>query len=146
MCPRHAAALALVGWYLMTPPTTEGLNPVCSGVPSIYNSVAAFIFGKSNADQIKACYGQATFMGLRRKAPLSEWYQEDEFETLADCRKEQSNLNKQPNGLVKYNVEIHLAGSTTGSRLLEHDLREVQAQAALDSRCVASDDPRLKEK
>ena len=33
MDPRHAAALALVGWYLMIPPVREARSPTLKGFP-----------------------------------------------------------------------------------------------------------------
>jgi hypothetical protein len=145
MNPRHAAALALVGWYLMVPPTGEHFDPVCSGGFSISDSVLSFVLREGKNDRFKWCYNQATVVGLRREAPLSEWYQEDEFETLAECRGKQEDLGKFPNKLTKYDVVISVIGSETDSSMLsDHDLRQIQTQAALASRCVASDDPRLR--
>jgi hypothetical protein len=41
--PPHAAALALVGWYLMLPPTQEQLDSTCRGGPSVMDHVTALI-------------------------------------------------------------------------------------------------------
>jgi len=89
---RHAAALALVGWYLMTPPTGEHLDSSCSFVPSMLDSVIAFITSESQSDRIKRCYAEARVLIL--KAPLSKWYQEDEFETLVYCRNTRQTYRK----------------------------------------------------
>jgi hypothetical protein len=72
MNPRHAAALALVGWYLMVPPVTSD--------------------GRTQKD-----------------APLSRWYIASNFETKEECEQ----------------------------------VRQASSGSAI---CVASDDPRLKER
>ena len=85
MRPRHAAVLALVGWYLMFPP----------------DSVTA------------PHYADA-------EAPLSRWIggdREDIFDTLKSCQKTLAELRNE-----------------------ERDKELIWAS----SKCIASDDPRLK--
>jgi hypothetical protein len=71
---RHAAALALVGWYLMTPP----LGPMkCSSVP---NAGLALILG---------CQAK-----IESQAPLLQWKRvpdSQEFEYKTDCERAISN-------------------------------------------------------
>lgn len=81
---RHAAALALVGWYLMVPPSHHLL------------------------------------------APIADWAHFDSYDSATECRDAQMDLmikSKDPDS------KMH---------------RMMEAIAA--SECIASDDPRLKEK
>jgi len=74
MKPRHAAALALVGWYLMTPP----LGPTkCSNVPNA--GLAAIV----------SCQAK-----IESQAPLGQWKRvpdSQEFEHKTDCERAISN-------------------------------------------------------
>jgi hypothetical protein len=88
MKPRHAAALALVGWYLMTAP--------------IENT--------------------GSFWSVKRKVPISEWSRGEQFDTKEHCE----------TALTEYLAYPPIP------------LREMKE--ALAAECVASDDPRLKEK
>jgi hypothetical protein len=89
---RHAAALALVGWYLMTPPLASDR------------------------------------LDVERDAPLSTWKQGGAFDTAKDC---EANLSD-------------------GLKRLDHANGEKQFPSFyhefLYARCIAVDDPRLKEK
>jgi NAD(P)H-flavin reductase len=88
MKPRHAAALALVGWYLMVPPPQSFKN------------------------------------GEYREAPLVQWTHRATFDTEVECNHETSK-----------GCHHFQNGSTIG---LEGPL--------CWAKCIASDDPRLKEK
>jgi hypothetical protein len=90
---RHAAALALVGWYLMTPPL------------SLSSSHQA---------------------GVDLSKPLSEWVRIESYDTASDCNKEIEAIN---NRAVSYAREHH-------AMMLE----------LFHGQCVATDDPRLKER
>ena len=80
MKPRHAAALALVGWYLMVPPSMSETNWVCSA--SLVASVSHELFGTGNE---KVCAEQAKIADMN--APLSEWHEASPFETLSLVKK-----------------------------------------------------------
>ena len=90
---RHAAALTLVGWYMMMPPP-----PSYPGGP------------------------------VNTSIPLSKWNMTASYDTAKECEKYRSILQ----GL--------LANPETGEKTKDHTPR---GDAAV---CVASDDPRLKEK
>jgi hypothetical protein len=87
MKPRHAAALALVGWYLMVPPPQD-----------VKHGFFAFV-------------------------PLSQWTHKATFDTEVHCKREISKgcLNINQNG------------------------ENMRSGSLCRARCVASDDPRLKE-
>jgi hypothetical protein len=91
MCPRHIASLALVGWYLMTPPST--LPP-----------------------------------DLSYKAPLRKWLIVRGFDTADDCEDSRSSFFEESRQKV-------------GLNMLEPAYRDF-----MFAECVASDDPRLREK
>ena len=84
---RHAAALALVGWYLMVPL-------------------------RENDNSAK----------LRVDVPLADWVYVDSFDTAKECRNEGVQEEKR---YAKDNLEADEYGAWE---------------------CIASDDPRLKEK
>jgi hypothetical protein len=87
MIQRHAAALALVEWYLMMPPTQEMLDSSCSDRGIVYY-LTTLISKETEADRIKRCDREAIVFVPDTK--LSLWPQGDEFETLAECRAEKS--------------------------------------------------------
>jgi hypothetical protein len=138
MRPRHAAALALVGWYLMMPPTQEHLDSSCSNHMGILDSLIYSLKMEGDSDRIKRCDREAIL--LVSDAPFSQWYQADEFETLAECRAEQQ---QPPTEQEKARMKS-LSGLTAGSRVSEDDLIRTQQQALTFSKCLASDDPRLR--
>ena len=96
MNPRHAAALALVGWYLMLAPAQGGRF-----IPD---------------------------------APLSQWIQAGGFDTASKCEQVRSLANQ------KFSDKFAAYDPDT--------LHKADPVRAVDSisRCIASDDPRLKEK
>jgi hypothetical protein len=89
--PRHATALALVGWYLMSPPLAPGRH------------------------------GQ-----IEKSVLLSQWDILESFDSASECE----------TALSRFRAGQHTE-TEVGMRLRE---------AAFQSRCIASDDPRLKEK
>lgn len=97
---RHAAALALIGWYLVFPPLRE-----------------SSLGGK--------CYDA--------NAPLSAWRIMGSFDTAKECK----------NGLQKEEDDKIDRAAATGEHV-EANCHGISAW--LDVICVATDDPRLKEK
>jgi hypothetical protein len=100
---RHAAALALVGWYLIAPPprTEDGTD---------YDP----------------------------KAPLSEWQKIGKFETIEECRTYPARLPEIMHGFYVEHPEIGESGERRDNAVRKALLAQAQ--------CVATDDPRLKEK
>jgi|SRR5271156_2451692 hypothetical protein len=103
---RHAAALALVGWYLMVP-------PIRSYVPLI----------------------------LLPNEPLTKWEQRQSYDTAEQCKAARKRIQK------------YLARELTKQRLGKdsHYIEQPVAQEIIAeqgklnlSRCIATDDPRLK--
>ncbi len=81
----HAAALALVGWYLMVPPSMSETNWLCG--TSLPATASHELFGTGNE---KECARWAEIADMN--APLSEWHEASPFETLSDCEEGQKRL------------------------------------------------------
>jgi len=94
---RHAAALALVGWYLMVPPV---------------QSDGTFRFKREG----------------RRVEYVGTWSVVSKFQTYGECREAQRDLQERG-----YRTSLNLPRD-------KESMRDVNAE------CVATDDPRLKEK
>jgi hypothetical protein len=104
----HTAALALVGWYLMCPPS-KGPNPRGGEVFS--------------------------------RAPLWDWEQVAVFDTAKECsdaRSRDVTEMSQSVAIIKEQVP-----APTAQRLREVNNMWIQIDL---EQCIASDDPRLKEK
>jgi hypothetical protein len=89
---RHAAALALVGWYLMTPPWV----------------------------------GFETFDW---SAPLSKWYEAEQFKTAAECQ--------------NYREHVSAKDLTEKKAVPAGHSADANAEVYRHGQCVADDDPRL---
>jgi hypothetical protein len=110
MTPRHAAALALVGWYLMMPPTREALDSNCAPgnawtafrvYKDILSMVAPAAADRADAAKVKQCDREGIV--IADDAPLSRWNQGGEFETLAACKAEQQKpLTEQEKAVVNF--------------------------------------------
>ena len=79
MKPCHAATLALVGWYLMTPPI--GVDKRGNAIPGTTDTAA----------------------------PLSDWLAMNKvFDSLAECKKAQRDLTAfQKSDPVRHDADIH---------------------------------------
>ena len=108
MKPRHAAALALVGWYLVLPPK-EGLI-------------------------------------VKPAAPMRDWKIEQSFKTIRECEDFRHNVATATLALEKIRIARALAGEIEIDPNTEmgHIADVLGDEALLE--CMASDDPRLKEK
>src|SRR5216683_5055302 len=97
MKPRHAATLALVGWYLMVPPMAAQLDSSCA----IHDKTASAsdIFGALFAwrplGEINMIRCDALRHEVRYDAPVSDWSQAGSSETLAACEA-QYNKDQKP--------------------------------------------------
>ena len=94
MKPRHAAALALVGWYLMIPPSLGGFQ---------YDLTA----------------------------PISKWQQDSSYDSADNCEEHRMKVFDM---LTKHKV-----------RNLDAKTQDGNARTFFYSKCIATDDPRLKE-
>ncbi|HEY9156722.1 hypothetical protein [Candidatus Binatus sp.] len=109
-CYRHAAALALVGWYLMVPPPPQ----------------------------------DARDPNPNEKAPMSQWSLHDSFDTAAECRHAKTLEEKRLHGMFVKQSDPPHNPFRLHSGLAE--LSRVLYRQMLAAECIATDDPRLKEK
>jgi len=145
----HAAALALVGWYLMMPPSAGDLDSACNGKSIFWNVVGSLSTqGRLNSAAAK-CNRESH--QLAAGAPLSKWKHVGFDETLAECRaRYEENQKAPPNGQLMAKLELKDEGKANPSdeelkSRADSLTRFLKAQTAAE-KCVASDDPRLKEK
>jgi hypothetical protein len=107
MKPSHAAALSLVGWYLIVPPPAHDPKRP-----------------------------QALVDGL---APISEWVVQEVFDTARECR--------EARDAGKEEFKEALKRSDFGNKpMAKNRIDEITLVQKFSEECVASDDPRLKEK
>ena len=103
MSLRHAAALALVGWYLMVPPYEGRISDPASVV-------------------------------VNDRAAISKWEISDSFDSANDCAdqrmRSQSAASKYPDSMLRAPKTSH----------------QLTVARFMFATCIATDDPRLKEK
>jgi hypothetical protein len=121
MNPHHAAALALVGWYLMLPP----LRPVSPEDVSDRPVDLTVPPDRPMADLT---------------APFSQWTIIKTFPTEKECRVQAKAA------LSEYRFK-KTKGSSAPTGYQAYPARDLSPlEQEKDSRCIATDDPRLKEK
>ncbi len=114
MNPRHAAALALVGWYLMVPPgKVDVTSPPRKVVPGSFR--------------------------FRPNAPIAQWEEVSVFDSAKEC--EDARTSYSLDDLYRQMQKPRYANDFRPS-LTRKDIASLMATAL----CVATDDPRLKEK
>jgi hypothetical protein len=130
---RHTAALALVGWYLMTPPTldprtqTSGLF-VDPSAPLPKWDVTATYESKAECEQ-----------GHRERFSRVKAREQSDAAEADSVAREGAELKQQkPYDSEKANALLIRA--MAGMLKVQANQREIL------SKCIASDDPRLKEK
>jgi len=116
MNPRHAAALALVGWYLMVPPL---MTPCPSKHPPKHPP-------------------PLNFWG---KAPLRRWDTVRSFNRADDCEKEVKAMI-QRTADPKFTIAVP---ANMGTDEISQS-RKNMITRDISARCVATDDPGLKKK
>jgi hypothetical protein len=151
---RHTAALALVGWYLMLPPNACEESSTCNGKSIFWNAVAS-LRGQSDS---WAVWRNSLQDRVAIDAPLSEWHQLSEFETLKECHaeavwnsatpidtdQEKRNLEDVKRARLELKDEGHEKPSTEEVGVRAAMIRGFLNAQAGAARCIASDDPRLK--
>jgi hypothetical protein len=128
---RHAAALALVGWYLMLPPTKHPWS----------RDLWRWWTGSSNPI-VKEC---------NLDAPFLEWEESKEYESLSACQADQAKASarkrKELDEINKYMEEAASPPMTKNAKSAFEEIyrksEEREIECAGYARCVASDDPRL---
>jgi hypothetical protein len=148
---QHAIALASIGWYLMVPPTACDVSSACSNKSLFWGLVEAPFRGEASRQWLYA-WRYRMKIKIASDAPLREWQQIGEFETLSDCRQRyENNLKETP--LDKQDVvdaaqaELKDEGTSTPSNEeLKTRVDSIESSIhnrALQGKCIATDDPRL---
>jgi hypothetical protein len=152
----HAAALALIGWYLMgpsfafagwylmMPPSHADFFAACDGqFASTFDRVLTFIAEwRARPDDFKVQREKCEQWELWpdpdfQTEPFSQWHQRGEFETLADCqayRDRPLTEREKAENKIFADPSNHITGE------LANQSTEAFFQL---SRCIATDDPRL---
>jgi hypothetical protein len=149
---RHVAALALVGWYLMMPPTQEAVDSACQWKQMTYLGKAKGLLRGGGNWNVVQCDRES--LDLDDSAPLSRWDNVAVFKTRAECQTRQS---QPPTGSEADAAEAQAKSTLDNDQKLrpeaatllpddfvEHFVRTRQSAIQL-SQCIATDDPRLKE-
>jgi hypothetical protein len=157
MNPRHTAALALVGWYLMMPPMAADLDGSCAAQDpeTSVSDIFVALIARKWPSEINMIRCDSLRHEVRYDAPVSAWQQVDSFETLASCQAEYES-NQKPYGnqtaLTRGAAEMEFLDEGK-SHPSEDELKTrartidgaVQAQVS-GEKCIATDDPRLRQK
>jgi hypothetical protein len=151
MIPRHTIALALVGWYLMVPPTQEAVDSACQWKQMTYLGKAKGLLRGGGNWNVVQCDRES--LDLDDSAPLSRWDNVAVFKTRAECQTRQS---QPPTGSEADAAEAQAKSTLDNDQKLrpeaatllpddfvEHFVQTRQSAIQL-SQCIATDDPRLK--
>jgi hypothetical protein len=114
MTLRHAAALAVVGWYLLT--------PVPAGDTGYWGRLHDLIFGASEY------------------APMSRWNQLGAFDTAEKC--DAAQTKEDDSTMESFSQTQEEKGKSKAETAVDAWKKGVGDESV----CIASDDPRLKEK
>jgi hypothetical protein len=164
----HATALALVGWYLMIPPTQKDLDDSCgahrpSGLtltpantpPQTATTMdyASWLLAQASGDHEtrletfskRRCDTEAT--EIQPDASLSHWPQLSAFESLSQCQAGLSSLAAHRGGPTEEQRKTvaEAMASVWGkqaSQMADATLK-ARAEQELSATCIATDDPRL---
>jgi hypothetical protein len=122
----------------MMPPTQEMVDPCCHGSLLCLSTLMTLLSKTDAAENLKRCERKSTIVAL--DAPYARWVQGGEFETLAECKASQEKpLTRNETAWAG------LAGDLmAGEGVSKDDLIRMQEAALTLSKCLASDDPRLK--
>ena len=164
----HAAVLALVGWYLMIPPTQKDLDESCGARSPSGRTLApvktlaetattmdyvSWLLAKVSGDQEtrletfsqRRCDTEAT--EIQPDAALSHWLQLSAFESLSQCQAGLSSLTAQQGGSTheEHKTMAETMTSVWGkqaSQMADATLK-AKTEQELSATCIATDDPRL---
>jgi len=164
----HAAALALVGWYLMIPPTQKDLDDSCGAHSPSGRTLArvntlpetattmdyvSWVLAKASGDQEtrlemfskRRCDTEAT--EIQPDASLSHWLQLSSFESLSQCQASLSSLAADRGGPTQEQRKTMAENMTSvwgkqASQIADAILK-ARTDQELSATCIATDDPRL---
>ena len=165
----HAAALVLVGWYLMIPPTQKDLDDSCgahspSGLTlapiktrspqtATVMDYASWLLAKASGDHEtgletlskRRCDTEAT--EIQPNASLSYWLKLDEFESLSQCQTGLSSLTAHRGGPTEEQGKTMAESMASVWGNQASQMADTTLKARMDQElaatCIATDDPRL---
>jgi hypothetical protein len=164
----HAAALALVGWYLMIPPTQKDLDDTCGAhspsgltlapvntLPETATTMdyASWLLAKASGDQEtrletfskRRCDTEAT--EIQPDASLSHWLQLSAFESVSQCQASLSSLAAHRGGPTEEERKTMVEAMTSVWGKQASQMADATLKARTDQErsatCIATDDPRL---
>jgi hypothetical protein len=155
MTLRHAAALALVGWYLMMPPLAADLDSTCGAdrlLPATSDLFVSLLTWR-NPSEVNMIRCDSLRHEVRYDAPMTDWSQVGSFESLAACQAEyESNQRPLNNEEVLNRGVAKMELSDEGEQHPSDESLQIRAKTVEISvrgetggmKCVATDDPRLK--
>lgn len=136
MNPRHAAALALVGWYLMVPPIH----------PPVHHY-------KSEGNKSKEGWNYDWGQDVYWAEPLSEWIRVRIYDSAAECWAERGARRAQAkkNQDLELQADVRFWRSNPSAAQREsyyNHLDQLRPQRDMNDQnlyvdCIATDDPRL---
>src|SRR5215471_9200593 len=151
----HAAALTMVGWYLMIPPTQKDLDNSCGAHPETATTMdyASWLLAKTTGDNEtpletfskRRCDTEAT--EIQSDASLSYWLQLSAFESLSQCQAGLSSLAAHRGGPTEEERKTMAEAMTSvwgkqASQMADATLK-ARTDQELAATCIATDDPRL---
>jgi hypothetical protein len=127
---RHAAAIALTGWYLMLPPSAERTRWFCAD--NLVGETYRNFISKEASQTCRMLMGHAD-----ADAPLSQWHQYGEgFDSINACVAVKEQIYKE--------ASQNVANEGRDRLPLSHEDRKVNYEMWSNAQCVSTDDPRLK--
>jgi len=164
----HAAALALIGWYLMVPPTQKDLDESCGAHGSNESTLApvkthpetatamdyaSWLLARASGDHEtgletfseRRCHTEGT--EIQPDASLSEWLQLNEFESLRQCQAGLSSVGAHRSGPTKEQRKTMAEAMASvwgkeASRMADATLK-ARTDQERSATCIATNDPRL---
>lgn len=88
---RHTAALTLMGWYLMMPPTLAKTSWTCSG--GFEGRIADVWIG--SAKRMDDCVKWSKIADFGNDTPFSQWSRIGAFDTYEQCEAQRGNYLAQ---------------------------------------------------
>ena len=165
---RHAAALTLIGWYLMIPPTQKDLDDSCGAhspsgltlapvntLPETATTMdyVSWLLAKASGDHEarletlskRRCDTEAS--EIQPDASLSYWLQLSAFESLSQCQVALSSFAARHGVPTREQRETGAEDMASVWGKQASQMADSRVKAQMDQEhsatCIATDDPRL---
>jgi hypothetical protein len=124
---RHAAALVVIGWYLIMPPFYRATSFIIFRITMRLEPDEAIRFTASSFNPFRT-------LEVHAHAPIGEWSIESRYDSATAC--EDAKIEEQANSGWRFEK------STTSETSTDIYFR-LQSLREHESKCIATDDPRL---